>query len=50
MTDPTLPPIMQTPGLRLVAIGQTSEGKPYLKFITNRKRVVDVCSSNSVYP
>ena len=33
---------MRTPGLRLVAIGQTEEGKPYLKFITNRKRVVDV--------
>jgi hypothetical protein len=33
---------MQTPGLRLVGIGTTPDGRPYFKFITNRKRVVDV--------
>ena len=31
--SPFLPPIMQTPGLRLVAIGER-DGKPFLKFST----------------
>jgi hypothetical protein len=39
MTDPSLPPIMQTPGLKLVTIGTTNDGRQYLKFITSRRRV-----------
>jgi hypothetical protein len=42
MTDPSLPPVMQTPGLRLVAIGQTDDGRSYMKFTTNRRRMPDV--------
>lgn len=42
MTDPALPPILQTPGLRLVAIGTADDGRQWLKFITNRRKVNDV--------
>lgn len=42
MTDPTLPPILQTPGLRLVAIGTTETGHQWLKFTTSRVKVNDV--------
>lgn len=39
--DPLLPPIMQTPGLRLVAIVH-DEGQTIMKFVTQRKRVREV--------
>lgn len=42
MTDPALPPILQTPGLRLVAMGTTPDGRPWLKFTTSRVKVNDV--------
>jgi hypothetical protein len=38
MLDPPLPPIMRTPGLRLIAIGTDQKGRTYLKFSTDSGR------------
>lgn len=38
MTE-SLPPIMRQPGLRLVGIGTTDDGRSYMRFETTRRKV-----------